>query len=178
MNEVEERYLDAFAAWLKSLKADALLCAQVLEDDSGAITGREHAAGALSYLFKSLDLIPDGIEDLGFIDDAFVLRVSAALASASTPGEPGALASLAEDSRLILDFLGPDYARLETFTRGLKDLTVRGRSVAAVVSNPEARRELIDEVKAWAASYEAPSFTRDEKNLVKLKAFLGAKLPS
>ena len=33
-------------------------------------------------MFKSLDLIPDGLEGLGFLDDAFVLRVAAGLAVA------------------------------------------------------------------------------------------------
>jgi hypothetical protein len=32
-------------------------------------------------------------------------------------------------------------------------------------------------VKAWSAAYQVPSFTRDQKTLVKLKAFLNAKLP-
>jgi hypothetical protein len=32
-------------------------------------------------------------------------------------------------------------------------------------------------VKAWSAGYQIPSFTRDPKTLVKLKAFLNAKLP-
>ena len=34
------------------------------------------------------------------------------------------------------------------------------------------------EVRQWADSYEAPSFARDEKNLVKLRSFLSAKLPA
>jgi len=49
-------------------------------------------------LFKSLDLIPDGLEDLGFSDDAFVLarsppavseaNATRAACSASSPPTP------------------------------------------------------------------------------------------
>ena len=46
-------------------------------------------AGALTYLFKSPDLIPDGIEDLGFIDDAFVFRMAAAAAIGFEPEARG-----------------------------------------------------------------------------------------
>ena len=34
-----------------------------------------------------------------------------------------------------------------------------------------------DRLRGWAASYEPPTFARDEKNIVKLQSFLGAKLP-
>ena len=55
--------------------------------------------------------------------------------------------------------------------------SARGRSVDDIVDDPVAS-ELFSEVRAWAGSYSAPSFSRDEKNLVKLKAFLAAKLPA
>jgi hypothetical protein len=42
------------------------------------------SCGLAQRIFKSLDLIPDGIEDLGFIDDAFVFRVAAAPPSVRT----------------------------------------------------------------------------------------------
>jgi len=35
----------------------------------------------------------------------------------------------------------------------------------------------VHEVAAWAKDYQAPSFTRDPKTLLKLKSFLNAKLP-
>ena len=42
----------------------------------------------------------------------------------------------------------------------------------------QIRSAFLHEVTGWASSYETPSFTRDEKNLVKLQSFLGAKLPA
>ena len=113
MTDLQTRCLDTFPEWLRTLATDASDLAQVLTAQGTPESVRRYIAGGLNYLFKSLDLIPDGIEDLGFLDDAFVLRVASAFEN---------------------------------------------------------------EVKGWAASFVVPSFTRDAKNLVKLKSFIGAKL--
>ena len=39
------------------------------------------------------------------------------------------------------------------------------------------RQQFLHEVKAWSGAYQVPTFTRDQRTLVKLKAFLSAKLP-
>jgi hypothetical protein len=53
---------------------------------------------------------------------------------------------------------------------------VRGRSVDALLSEPATREELQRDVQSWVAAFEAPTFLRDSKNLVKLRAFLSTKL--
>jgi hypothetical protein len=45
------------------------------------------------------------------------------------------------------------------------------------MSDATVRGSFTSEVSGWAQSFEAPSFTRDPKTLIKLKAFLSAKLP-
>ena len=74
-------------------------------------------------------------------------------------------------------FLGADYARLEAYVRGLRKGAARGRTVEDIVTEADTRKTFLQEVKAWASAYVAGSFTRDIKTLVKLKAFLNAKLP-
>jgi hypothetical protein len=44
------------------------------------------------------------------------------------------------------------------------------------MTDADLRAQFLQEVRAWSAGYQAPSFTRDPKTLVKLKAFLNAKL--
>lgn len=180
MNDTEIRCLDTFPEWLRSLATDASALAQVVGDEQRPEPVRRLAAAGLNYLFKSLDLIPDGIEDLGYLDDAFVLRVACALALEEAPaareGLP-ALAKLADDASLIAALLGDDYRRLVSYVRGLRVGTARGRTVDDVLGNEQTRREFLNELSGWTRSYEAPSFTRDEKNLVKLRSFLAAKLP-
>jgi hypothetical protein len=132
----------------------------------------------LNYIFKSLDLIPDGIDDIGYLDDAFVLRVACSLAAAAHPElKQGAVLHLCDDARTVRDFLGEDYARLESYVRGLRKGAARGRTVEDIVSDGGTRTQFLQEVRAWSGGYQVPSFLRDQKTLVKLKAYLNAKLP-
>ena len=57
--------------------------------------------------------------------------------------------------------------------------------IGAELANAECERSekcfrqgFLTEVTGWASSYATPTFTRDEKNLVKLQSFLSAKLPN
>ena len=91
----------------------------------------------LNYIFKSLDLIPDGIDDLGFLDDAFVLRVACAFAGGAQTGRQARASSqrLSDDARAVKDFLGDDYPRLETYVKGLRKGAARGRTVEDIVTD-------------------------------------------
>jgi len=180
MNELHTRCLDLFPEWLRALAAVAGELYKLLASTDAPESTRRYVAGGLNYLFKSLDLIPDGIEDLGFLDDAFVIRVAAALAIKEAPpgGEtPPVLVRLAADTKLVADLLGKDYGRLESYVKTLTRGTARGRSVDDLLHDEAARAAFLHEVTGWAASYQTPSFSRDEKNLVKLQSFLSAKLP-
>lgn len=174
---IDPKYLEIFPAWLRSLGEDAAALGEIMGGSSPDAVKR-HVAAGLNYLFKSLDLIPDGIDDLGFLDDAFVLRVAAAHAVTETPAaNTGALERLAIDAAALKDFLGDDYARLDMYVTGLKKGAARGRTVEDILTDEGARSAFLSEVSAWAKDYQAPSFTRDNKTLVKLKSFLNAKLP-
>ena len=176
----DPRFLELFPAWLGALGTDAAALGEIVSSD-GPDAVRRYVVAGLNYLFKSLDLIPDGIDDLGFMDDAFVLRVAAALAIAEHP-QPLAtgsevLARLAEDARAVKEFLGDDYGRLEFYVKNLRKGAARGRTVEDIMTDASVRGAFAGEVKGWSDSFVAPSFTRDPKTLIKLKAFLSAKLP-
>jgi len=180
MNELYERCLNQFPGWLRALSADAVELSAALSAEGVPDPARRLVAGALNYLFKSLDLIPDGIEDLGYLDDAFVLRVAAAQILRDVPAARGVapvLSRLANDTKVIAELLGKDFTRLEAYVKTLPRSSARGRTVDEIVKDAAATSAFQHEVSAWAASYETPSFSRDEKNLVKLQSFLGAKLP-
>ncbi len=177
MNEVDERALEAFGKWLTTLATDTSSVLDVVANAEVSSDARTPLAGALNYLFKSLDLIDDGIEGLGFLDDAFVLRVACAHARAEAE-LPESLVALADQAQLVQEFLGALAPRLERFVRSLTQGTVRGRSVEAIVSDASVCEELVGDVRGWASRYFAPQFVLDERGLVKLRAFLGAKLPA
>ncbi len=176
----DPRFLELFPAWLGSLGTDAAALGAIVQAD-GPEPVRRYVVAGLNYLFKSLDLIPDGIDDLGFMDDAFVLRVAAALAVVEHPQPLAAggevVTRLAEDAKAVREFLGADYARLEFYVKNLRKGAARGRTVEDIMTDDAVRGGFVGEVQGWSASFEAPSFTRDPKTLIKLKAFLSAKLP-
>lgn len=182
MNETDEKHLDLFGAWLSGLGDDAQQIAGVLLDPSCPEVPRQVVAGGLNYLFKTIDLIPDGIDDIGYLDDAFVLRVSADLAIREDLGDVdpellGVLNRLASDVDILRDFLGPAYERLQEYVKGLRKGSARGRAAADIARDPALSTALTTEVRDFRAGYRTPSFTREEKTLVKLRAFFDAKLP-
>lgn len=182
MTDTQANYLDTFPTWLRSLGEDAEQLASLLTEDTLPEAAREAVAGGLNYLFKSLDLIPDGIDDIGFLDDAFVLRVAADLAAreddnGASPQQLKIMGALANDCETIREFLDKDYGRLEAYVKGLRKGAARGRSVGDIVADQQVCADLVADVRGFAKSYESPSFSREEKNLIKLRAFFDAKLP-
>ncbi len=175
---IDPRYLEVFPRWLRTLGEDAGAVGELLASAEVSDDAARSLVSGLNYIFKSLDLIPDGIDDLGFLDDAFVLRVSCAFAAdAKANDKKGVVARLTDDARAVKDFLGDDYPRLETYVKGLRKGAARGRTVEEIVTDAPTRGQFLQEVRAWSAAYQVPNFTRDQKTLVKLKAFLNAKLP-
>jgi len=174
---VDPRYLELFPAWLRSLGEDVAAFGEIIKGGHSDPV-KQYAAAGLNYLFKSLDLIPDGIDDLGFCDDAFVLRVAASLAiREEETASDDVLHRLASDTVALQDFLGEDYARLEDYVKTLRKGAARGRTVDDILNDESIRASFLSEVAAWSLSFQAPSFTRDPKTLIKLRAFLSAKLP-
>jgi uncharacterized membrane protein YkvA (DUF1232 family) len=182
MADTEANYLDVFPDWLRSLGEDAEKLGQLCADAALPEVARQPLAGGVNYIFKSLDLVPDGIDDIGYLDDAFVLRVAADLAlredlSALAPESLRGLNRLAEDAAVIREFLAEDYGRLEGYVAGLRKVAARGRTVLDVVRGGAVQAAFLSDVRGFARAYQAPSFSREDRNLIKLRAFFDAKLP-
>ncbi len=182
MSDENAAFLDAFPTWLRSLADDAVALAGLLGAESTPADARRCLAGGLNYLFKSLDLVPDGIDDIGYLDDAFVLRVAARDAlkveGSKAADLKGALERLAGEVATIDAFLGADAARLSAYVKQLGKGAARGRTVDDIIGDAAVRKEFVGDVHNFAKGYQPPTFTRDEKTLVKMKSFLTARLPS
>jgi uncharacterized membrane protein YkvA (DUF1232 family) len=177
MSDNEGQYLDAFASWLSSLGEDAQQLSAVLSAEGSTNIARKAVAGGLNYLFKSLDLIPDGVDDIGYLDDAFVLRVAAEQGVAAGGAESPTLTRLARDAAQVRGFLGDTYARLDGYVQGLRTGAARGRTVEEILEREKTLEDFLADVRGFASSYHAPRFSRDPKSLTKLRAFFDAKLP-
>lgn len=182
MGESQAKYLDLFPAWLRSLGEDAERLGQLLSVTELSEAARQTLAGGINYLFKSLDLVPDGIDDLGYLDDAFVLRVAVEQAAREdltglSAEQLRSLNQLGEDAAAIREFLGADFRRLEAYVTGLRKITARARSVEDILNKSQVQSAFLSDLRGFAKAYEPPSFSREEKNLIKLRAFFDAKLP-
>lgn len=183
MSDTTNQCLDAFPGWLTGLPGDVRSALDAARSDELGDEAKRHLLGAVNYLFKSLDLIPDGIDDIGYLDDAFVLRYAARNVlrgdcSTASPAVCAPLERLSAEASLIDDLLGLELvARLESYTNGLRNGAARGRMVDEMLNNEALLRELDADVNAFMHDYAPPSFHKDEKNIIKLKAFLDAKLP-
>lgn len=176
-SSLELRHLDAFQSWLRTLGEDAARLLPLL-DIERAPAVRSAAAKALVYLVKSVDLIPDGLQDLGYLDDAFVLRVALEQCEpAERDGWGEELAQLATDAATVREFLEANSARLTAHVAALHSVSARGRSVEQVLTDAAEAEALAQTVRAFAREYAAPSLPRDAQTLVKLRAFFATKLP-
>jgi uncharacterized membrane protein YkvA (DUF1232 family) len=183
MSELDEKCLNTFPNWLASIPSDVGAFLEAAKTDGIGEETKRTLLGGINYLFKSLDLIPDEVEDLGYLDDAFVLRLSAKSAIEQGLGNVSAqtkskLEALAADVALIVEFLSADvYKRLVAYTAHLRNGAARGRMVDELMEKPALFAELVDETKTFIATFKAPEFKKDEKNLIKLAAFFEARLP-
>ncbi|MDX2019347.1 MAG: YkvA family protein [Deltaproteobacteria bacterium] len=109
-----------------------------LEDESVDHEGRLLLVGALQYALDSFDMFPDHFEGLGFVDDAFVLRVAAAQVVAQGASFRGLLL-LAKETSQLEELLGPLYEPLGRFVAALPTKTIRGRTAAKVLSDKDVR---------------------------------------
>ncbi len=183
MSDINAKCLELFPAWLRSLDEDVQTILDALQSEGLGEEARKVFTGGINYLFKSLDLIPDGIDDIGYLDDAFVLRLAAKTAIEADVGDLDAdllkkLNGLANDADIIQELLEGDvYDRLDKYVRDLRKGAARGRTVAEIVDGKGVFKEFVAEVNSFIKEYKSPGFSKDEKNLIKLKAFLEAKLP-
>ncbi len=147
------KHIDKMRGWIDTFSADVAAVKQLVESATAPAAARAQAAAALGYLVARMDLVPDWEETCGVIDDAMILRVSAALAAdkggLGAHGPAGAtLARLANEAEVVSEFLGPVlYPKLEKYTAELVAKEVRGRKPQAVVENPKLRAMLYAEIE-------------------------------
>jgi uncharacterized membrane protein YkvA (DUF1232 family) len=174
MSEQNAVWVDAFGGYLRTLPADAELIAEAVLDGTQPESVRLPLLSGLSYLLRSIDLMDDSIHTLGYLDDAIVLRLSVARVVGGVP-EP--LLGLRGDVGQLVDFLSDLAPRFQRFMAGLEEESHRGRPLGELLNDSEALAAFRAEVANFANRYERPTLQPDPRNLVKLRAFLGAKLP-
>lgn len=183
MNDVNEKCLELFQKWLETLGTDVQTIMEALKQDNLPPAAKRPLVGCLNYLFKALDLIPDGVEDIGYIDDAIIIRMAAKSALEGDLGSvdeamKSRLQQLADDMETVAEFLDqPLLERLEKYAAKLSRGAAKGRTVDEIIEESSTFESFSADVEKFVLDYIAPDFHSDENSLVKLKAFLDSKLP-
>lgn len=81
----DSKYLPAFNGWLRTMGEDVLSLANLLEAPDAPAPFRQASAESLHYLLRSAELIPEGLEALGYLEGAFAFRVIAERALVDGP---------------------------------------------------------------------------------------------
>jgi len=176
-------HLDTLESWLKSLPDDIKVFSDILSDERASASDRKTAAGIINYLFKSVDLIPDGIDDIGYMDDVLTLRIGAGLIEPRELERANAdlaerIRAFKEDIPVIREILGEDiFERFLKYTGFLPENSSRGRSAAEIVSRPDKLSDTRMEVHTFCKEFKTPDFEKNERTLTKLRSFLDTRLP-
>ncbi len=97
--------LERLEAWARRLKTELLALYLAYKDPRTPPHARVLAIVVVAYAFSPIDLIPDPIPVLGYLDDLILIPLGIALAVRMTP--PDVLTECREEARSIGDRAGP-----------------------------------------------------------------------
>ncbi len=177
--------VEKFQTWIESFPQDIAAMQKVVDNEKVPLAARRYATAGLNYLLQRLDIIPDSQPATGILDDAFVLRVAALLASEHDVSAAGTEAlttcsRLSNDTDLIRDFFGDDiFKKLRLYTERLAEAEVRRRRPDSILSDDKVRKaffaEVSDEVRHFLPAPQVKDADAIEREL---KSYFKAKLAS
>ena len=178
----QEKFAPKFQEWIDSYEHDVTTYKEILADENAPEELRRLLAGALMYLVRQIDLVPDYYKPAGTIDDAMVLRVMADLggeyAAELEPKHMKALFKLANDCETIREFLGDQYRDLENYVRLQPEKATHGLTGEAVAKEKSQMEELIRQVDEELHHFEAVAIQDGAKVERELHSYLHSKLKS
>lgn len=173
--------LETFSRWLEQLPSDVTALCDTLVRAETPDALRRASADIVSHLHRSLELIPEGLEALGYVDHAFVARAlarDAVSSHAEADAEAAApeLSRLASEADLVIDFLGADFGSFLEGVRRAHAAPAWRESADALLEDEERRASVLEEVRAWVRDYSAPALGRGEEGLLVLQSFMRTRV--
>lgn len=184
----DPKFSAAFSGWLRVLGEDVLSLANLLGTPEAPVPFRLAAAQALHGWLRLVELVPEGIEALGYLEGAFAFRVLAERAVAERAGgdhpeavppdtdADGRVPRLAADAALVAEFLGEDMARFRERWVSPEATTRAGRPASALLEDDALRHAVQHEAREWVERYDAPELGEGPEELVKIAAFFRTRL--
>jgi hypothetical protein len=177
----DPKFLPTFAGWLRTMGEDVLSLANLLESAEAPEPFRQVSAEALQYLLRAADLIPEGLEPLGYLEVAFAFRVLAERAllehpELAEPGAEGRVPRLAADATLVAEFLGDDLPHFLQLALAPAASTRAGRAATDLLTDDELRGSALREAREWVELSGAPDLADGSEELVKIGSFFRTRL--
>lgn len=177
----DPKFLPAFSGWLRWMGEDVLSLANLLDAPEAPAPFRRAAAETLQGLLRLVELVPEGVEALGYLEGAFAFRVLAERAIVESPeplsaGTDGRVPRLAADAALVVEFLGDDAPRFRELWFAPRATTRAGRAAHELLDDEALRHEVQREARAWVEQFHAPELSAGPDELVKIEAFFRTRL--
>jgi hypothetical protein len=181
LTAMDPRFLPLFSGWLRTIGEDVLSLSNRLQSADTPGPFRLASAEALQYVLRSAELIPEGLEELGYLEVAFAFRVLAQRTIRDNPelvaGAPETrLVRLGEEADAIAEFLAEDMPLLTEASLAPAATTYRGVAAAALLDDDERLAEVLAEARAWAEAYQPPEPSEGAEELIKIRSFFRTRL--
>lgn len=173
--------LQTFSRWLEGMPAEVTALCDVLESAGSARVPEEcrrASAESLAHLMRSIELIPDGIEALGYLENLFAFRAIMRDASRGLDAADETSRRLAAEAEVVAGFLGEDFGRLREAAQKAREHVRAGLRASDLLDDAERRSAALAQLRAWARAYRTPELGRTEAEALKLRSFLRVRLAS
>ena len=158
-------FFDLLTNWLISLPTDVKILIEMIGDDALEMKARTLAVGTVVYILTPIDLIPDKLAVLGYIDDVIILRIVLAVITEIDPDRakyyrvkyPATFESLEQQIQILKETLGALYSWLRTLIDRLPKRRYQGKPAEEIVNSEETQEEMFDETMEYVANIDTNS---------------------
>jgi uncharacterized membrane protein YkvA (DUF1232 family) len=152
-------FFGTLVRWIVSLPIDIKILIEMIGDNQLDMKARSLAVGTIAYLIAAIDMIPDTIPALGYVDDVLVLHIALAIILQIDPERaehyrekyPSTIGAIDEQVQLLTDTLGALYSWLKAFVENLSRRGYKGQSAEEAAQSEETREEIFDDAMIFAA---------------------------
>ncbi|MDY6868884.1 MAG: YkvA family protein [Chloroflexota bacterium] len=163
-------FFKLLSSWLVNLPTDTKMLIEMVRDDELDIKARTLAVGTVVYILSTIDIIPDNIPVLGFIDDVTILRLSLMLILEIDPNRAthyrekyeNTFVDWYEQLEVAKEILGSLYSWLRALAEKLPNRRFHGKSTEEVVKSEQLQEELFDEAMEYVSKVDVDPKTVED----------------
>jgi uncharacterized membrane protein YkvA (DUF1232 family) len=160
--QTETGFFDVLQRWLQSLPYELKIPLDMMGDEELKLEARTLAVGTTFYLLSPIDLIPEKLPGIGYIDDAIILHMSLFAITEIDPARsqhyrskyPGTYELLDRETAVLKETLGALYSWLVALVRNLRERDYKGREPSDVIDSAEVQDEIFDAAMEYAAGID------------------------